>query len=825
MESHYHPQKVEKEAQIYWEEHQTFKAREDSPLLKFYCLSMFPYPSGSLHMGHLRVYTIGDVIARHQRMQGKNVLHTIGWDAFGLPAENAALQHKVAPALWTRQNIAHMRNQLKQLGMSYDWDREIATCDPDYYRFEQWFFIKLYEKGLVYKKNSTVNWDPVDQTVLANEQVINGRGWRSNALVEKREIPQWFLKITDYAEELLNDLDTLSGWPEQVKTMQRNWLGRAEGTSVRFRITGESNHIEVFTTRPDTLMGVTYLAIAPEHPLALSAAYSHKEVHQFIEKCRQGKVAEAEMATIEKNGIASGLEAIHPLSGDFIPVWIANYVLHDYGTGAVMGVPAHDVRDFEFAQKYHLSIKPVIKPKTGECPDATQKPFTDKGILIHSGAFTGLTSEMAYQAIPEALKEKQAGERQVHWRLRDWGVSRQRYWGTPIPMINCKSCGTVPVPESDLPVILPEDIQFEAQGSPLKNMPEFYNTVCPHCGQKAERETDTFDTFMESSWYYARFACPDQKERMLDERANYWTPVDQYIGGIEHAILHLLYARFFHKAMRDLGLVNSNEPFTALLAQGMVLKDGAKMSKSIGNTVDPADLVETYGADTARLFLMFAAPPEQALEWSDSGVEGAHRFLKRVWQIVHQLSAPMAFNLEKQETGTESKPILYTEAQKTLRRLCHETIQKVTDDIGRRHTFNTAIASMMELLNAAQRFTVKNSEDYRVLREAIESLILLLSPITPHITHALWYTLGHTTAIIDEAWPVVDTSALTRDQVEMVVQINGKVRAQMTVPLGLDQTAILAEAHKQDNIQKYLSDKTVQKIIFVPNKLINLVVS
>lgn len=824
MESVYNPKDIETKAQTYWQQHQSFKATEDPHKDKFYCLAMFPYPSGSLHMGHVRVYTIGDVIARFQRMQGKNVLHPIGWDAFGLPAENAALSHRVLPSTWTYQNIDRMKNQLKQLGISYDWDREIATCDPEYYRWEQWLFIKLYEKGLVYKKNAIVNWDPVDQTVLANEQVINGRGWRSNALVERREIPQWFLKITDYAEELLNDLDKLTAWPEQVRTMQRNWIGKAEGVRVHFPFAKEATSIDVFTTRPDTLMGVTYLAIAPEHPLAVSNSYNNKTIRDFLDECRNIKVSEAEMATIEKKGVKSDIEVFHPLTNDYIPVWIANYVLQEYGTGAVMGVPAHDERDFEFAKKYHIPIKQVIKPKDDREVDFTKQAFTDKGILIHSGFFTGFTSEEASTAIIKELQERGKGEALVHWRLRDWGVSRQRYWGAPIPMIYCRECGTVPVDEKDLPVLLPDKVQFEGVvGSPLKHMPEFYKTTCPKCGMPAERETDTFDTFVESSWYYARFSCPDNHQHMFDKRVDYWTPVDQYIGGIEHAILHLLYSRFFHKAMRDLGLLSSDEPFTALLAQGMVLKDGAKMSKSQGNVVDPQSLVDHFGADTARLFLMFAAPPEQALEWSDTGVEGAHRFLKRLYQAAfNHLQSDV--KPKNSKSLKEAEPTL-NEIQKTLRRLVHETIQKVTDDISRRQTFNTAIAAMMELLNAITRFEVKNEVDYSIVKEGVEALVLLLSPIAPHLCHSLWLALGHDRAVIDEPWPSVDQKALSRDMIDIVVQVNGKVRAQMQVNPNEEAESLKIKAQQLDNVKKHIENRKIRNIIVVPKKLINIVVS
>lgn len=818
MDLQYIAKKIEEEAQAYWQNHQTFKAVEDKTKEKYYCLSMFPYPSGKLHVGHLRNYALGDTIARYQRMQGKNVLQPIGWDAFGLPAENAAIKNNVPPAEWTYQNIKYMRSQLKQLGFAYDWDREIATCTPDYYRWEQLFFIQLYKKGLAYKKNAIVNWDPVDQTVLANEQVINGCGWRSGAKIERREIPQWFLKITQYADELLNDLDQLDGWPEQVRLMQRNWIGRAEGARIRFPMSTTSDvSIEVFTTRPDTLMGVTYLAIAADHPIAISAAYGNKELHAFLEECRNTKVAEASMATLDKKGIATGLDVFHPITNDTIPVWIANYVLMEYGSGAVMGVPGHDERDHEFAQKYHLPMKQVIRPVNNDIQNIQTKALTEPGILINSGPLTGLPSKEACDEVIHLLQSKHLGEKYIHWRLRDWGVSRQRYWGAPIPMINCSECGTIPVPEADLPVILPEQVTFDEVGSPLKKMPEFYKTTCPNCGLSAERETDTFDTFFESSWYYARFACPDQANHMFDDRVHYWLPVDQYIGGIEHAILHLLYARFFHKALRDLGLVSGDEPFKHLLAQGMVLKDGAKMSKSMGNTVDPSILVEKYGADTARLFLMFAAPPENSLEWSDSGVEGAHRFLKRIWQLVfqhiHDAKLP-----KKQPDAT-------TANQSTLRRLCHQTIQKVTDDMGRRFTFNTAIAAMMELMNEISRFEVNTLTDEQIRQEVLESIVLMLSPITPHICHALWQELGNKRAIVDERWPIVDQTALIRDTIDMVIQVNGKVRAQITVPLSIEKTELEQLALGHENIQRHITDKPINKIIIVPKKLINIVVA
>ncbi len=696
MEEIYRPGDIEASAQQYWDEHACFRAVEDPAREKYYCLSMFPYPSGRLHMGHVRNYTIGDVISRYQRMQGKNVLQPMGWDAFGLPAENAAIQNQVPPAKWTYENIDYMRNQLKQLGFGYDWQREIATCDPDYYRWEQWFFTQLFEQGLVYKKTAMVNWDPVDQTVLANEQVIDGCGWRSGAPVERREIPQWFMKITDYAEELLADLDQLDGWPEQVATMQRNWIGRSEGIEMQFGVAGRDETLSIYTTRPDTLMGVTYVAVAPEHPLAAGAAGANPALQAFIDECRNTRVAEADMATMEKKGVDTGLQALHPVTGEAVPIWAANFVLMEYGSGAVMAVPAHDQRDYEFAQKNGLAIRQVVHPVSDEPADLDNAAFTDKGILQDSGEFTGLTSDAAFDAIADWLAAAGKGTRQVNYRLRDWGVSRQRYWGCPIPIINCGACGAQPVPAADLPVLLPTDVTVDATGSPLKKMREFIDTTCPKCGGAAERETDTFDTFFESSWYYARYTCADKMDGMLDERADYWLPVDQYIGGIEHAVLHLLYARFFNKLMRDAGLLKPDEPFTALLTQGMVLKDGAKMSKSKGNTVDPQGLIDRYGADTVRLFTMFAAPPDQSLEWSDSGVEGASRFLKRLWkQVARHVDggAVGALDIASLDAG-----------QKALRNSVHNTLAKVGDDIGRRFTFNTAIAANMELMNELGRF-------------------------------------------------------------------------------------------------------------------------
>ncbi len=814
MEETYQPQVVEAEAQRYWERNDTFRAVERPDRETYYCLSMFPYPSGKLHMGHVRNYTIGDVIARYQRMRGRNVLQPMGWDAFGLPAENAAMQNKVPPAKWTRQNIAHMRSQLQQLGFGYDWSREFATCDPEYYRWEQWLFTRLYKKGLVYKKTATVNWDPVDQTVLANEQVIDGKGWRSGAPVERRAIPQWFLKITDYAEELLAAIDELPGWPEQVRTMQRNWIGRSEGVALAFPVRGRDEPLRVFTTRPDTLYGVTYMGLAAEHPLAAAAAENNPELAAFVEECRHTSVAEADMATLEKRGMDTGLRAIHPLTGDELPIYVANFVLMEYGSGAVMAVPGHDQRDWEFARAYGLPIRQVIEPIDGEA-DLESGAFTAKGRLINSGEYDGLTSEEAFERLAAHFEAAGTGERQVNYRLRDWGVSRQRYWGAPIPMIWCERCGDVPVPDEDLPVCLPEDIAIDGGGSPLKRMPEFYRTTCPECGDEAERETDTFDTFMESSWYYARFACADNDEAMLDERADHWTPVDQYIGGIEHAILHLLYARFYHKLLRDEGLVHSDEPFANLLTQGMVLKDGAKMSKSKGNTVDPQALVDRFGADTVRLFTMFAAPPEQSLEWSDSGVEGAYRFLRRLWTLVHDhVAAGPAPALNTAALG---------EAEQDLRRKVHETIAKASDDVGRRFTFNTAIAATMELANAVSRFEGKGEQSRAVRQEAIEAIVLILAPIVPHIAHRLWHALGHDDAVVDAAWPEVDESALERDTIELVVQVNGKLRSRIQVAADAANDAIEAQALADEHVQRFTEGKSVKKVIVVPGRLVNVV--
>jgi len=812
MQQQYPFKEIEQSAQQYWEANQTFVASEQSDKPKYYCLSMFPYPSGRLHMGHVRNYTIGDVLSRFHKMKGFNVMQPMGWDAFGLPAENAAIKNNTAPAAWTYSNIEHMKTQLKQLGLGVDWNREIATCKPEYYKWEQWLFTELYKKGLIYKKTSTVNWDPVDGTVLANEQVIDGRGWRSGALVEKRDIPQYFMKITAYAEELLNDLDKLDGWPEQVKTMQRNWIGKSYGCEVEFPIVGQDGNLKVYTTRPDTLMGATYVAVAAEHALATQAALNNPALADFIAECKRGSVAEADIATAEKKGMATGLFVTHPLNGEELPVWVANYVLASYGEGAVMAVPAHDERDFEFAGKYSLPIKAVIKHA-----DFNTLPMTEHGILFNSGEFDGLDFDGASTAIAAALSAKNLGKRRTQYRLRDWGVSRQRYWGCPIPIVHCPSCGEVPVPAEQLPVTLPEDVVMDGVGSPIKKDPGFYETTCPTCSGKATRETDTLDTFFESSWYFARYASFDSQTAMADERANYWLPVDQYVGGIEHAILHLLYARFFNKLMRDVGLLKNDEPFTNLLTQGMVLKDGTKMSKSKGNTVDPQELIDTYGADTARLFMMFAAPPEQSLEWADSGVEGAHRFLRRLWKAVYD-------HVESGSIAAYSTGDLTAEL-KNLRRQLHLTIEKVADDYGRRHSFNTAISSVMELMNALAKIEGTDETTRQVRQEVLQNVALLLSPIVPHVCQALWSELCPGSHILDAAWPSADQTAMVQDSIEYVIQVNGKLRGSISVAKSESRENIEKLTLKQPCVQKYIEENlSVRKIIVVPNKLINVVV-
>ena len=813
MNQEYNPEQIEIAAQAQWHKTGAYRAERDDSREKFYCLAMFPYPSGKLHMGHVRNYTIADVIARFQRMQGKNVLQPMGWDAFGLPAENAAIANDVPPADWTLSNIAEMRRQLARLGFAYDWQREVTTCAPDYYRWEQWFFTRLMAKGLAYKKEADVNWCETDQTVLANEQVVDGKCWRCDSPVERRAINQWFIKITAYAQELLDDLEQLEQWPEQVIAMQRNWIGRSEGANIRFqRDTGDA--LEVYTTRPDTLMGATYLAVAPQHPLAEQAAADNPTLAAFIKQLSNMKVAEADMATMEKQGMDTGLTVYHPLSNEVLPVWVANFVLMSYGSGAVMSVPGHDQRDWEFATKYGLPIKQVIDGNEQHTVDLRAAAFTEKGPLIHSGRFDGLDFQAAFDALVTALEQRGLGERTVNYRLRDWGVSRQRYWGAPIPVINCDHCGAVPVPEQDLPVILPTEVAFQGVGSPLKKMPEFYAVACPICDQPASRETDTFDTFMESSWYYARYASANNHHSMLDDEANYWLEVDQYVGGIEHAILHLLYARFFHKLMRDEGLVTSSEPFKRLLTQGMVLKDGTKMSKSKGNTVDPQALIDRYGADTVRLFSMFAAPPDQSLEWSDSGVEGANRFLKRLWRLVHdQITLGSVPELD---------PDLLTQTQRDLRRKTHETLAKVADDYGRRQTFNTAIAAVMELCNEVSKYSPQADNDRATINEALRAALLMLCPIVPHITADLWYTLTKE-SILDAAWPDVDQQALRRDELEIVVQVNGKVRAKMLVAADATKDTLEAAALAESNVQRFIDGLTVRKVIVVPGKLVNVV--
>jgi len=817
MQENYQPLAIEQDVQAIWESSGVFNVSESSTQEKYYCLSMFPYPSGKLHMGHVRNYTIGDVISRYQRMLGKNVLQPMGWDAFGLPAENAAMQHGVHPADWTYENIDYMRDQLKRLGFGYDWSRELATCDPSYYKWEQWFFLKLLAKGLVYKKTAPVNWCPHDMTVLANEQVIDGCCWRCDTQVERKEIAQWFLKITAYADELLASLESLDGWPEQVKTMQANWIGRSEGLEMDFPVADMNQPLRIYTTRPDTLMGVTYLAVAAEHPLALEAAINNTAIGDFINDCKMMETSEAAMETMEKRGIDSGIKAQHPMTGELVPVWIANFVLMGYGTGAVMAVPAHDQRDFEFATKYGIAIKQVIFAKDAEHQvDCSEQAYTVKGVLRNSGEFNELTSEQAFVAISEALEKDQKGERKTNFRLRDWGVSRQRYWGAPIPVIYCDDCGTVPVPEKDLPVTLPRDVVLDGSQSPLVAHPTFSKVDCPCCAKPARRETDTFDTFMESSWYFARFAS-SKADSMLDESAKYWLPVDHYIGGIEHAILHLLYARFYTKLLRDEGLVVCDEPFKRLLTQGMVLKDGSKMSKSKGNTVDPQELIAQYGADTVRLFIMFAAPPEQSLEWSDSGVEGAFRFLKRLWRQAY-------LHLEAGGSTRVLDKATLTEEQKVVRRQVHQTLQKVTHDMGVRIIFNTAIAANMELVNTLSKFTDDSDNAKAIRQEALEFIVLMLAPIVPHICHQLWQDLGHTEALVGASWPAVDESALAQDTIDLMVQVNGKLRSKISVSADASSEVIQAMALNDETTLRFIDGQAIKKVIVVPNKLVNIVI-
>lgn len=812
----YDPQTVETKAQAVWEESGCFIGDENRPGEKYYCLAMFPYPSGRLHMGHVRCYTLGDVIARYRRLKGYNVLHPMGWDAFGLPAENAAIKHNIPPAKWTRDNIDYMRTQMQRLGFGMDWSREFATCDSDYYRWEQWLFLRLYKKGMVYRKNAVVNWDPEDQTVLANEQVVDGRGWRSGAVVERREMAQWFLKITDYAKELLDELDDMPGWPESVKSMQRNWIGRSEGAEIDFFVEHDpAQRLTVFTTRPDTLLGATYVAVAAEHPLAALAATTDSAVADFIEVCSKNTTAEADMATMEKAGVATELQVRHPLTGKLLPVWVANFVLMEYGSGAVMSVPAHDQRDWEFAQKYGIDIVQVIEPMGDEDCDLATAAFTAKGRLVNSGEFDGQDFDAAFKSIVAALEVTAAGRSVTNYRLRDWGVSRQRYWGCPIPVIHCDSCGVVPVPEADLPVELPTDVTFEGVSSPLHKMDEFLNVLCPKCSAPARRETDTFDTFMESSWYFARFASPDAAT-MVDERTNFWAPVDHYVGGIEHAILHLLYARFYFKLMRDEGLVQADEPFKKLMMLGMVLQDGKKMSKSAGDAGDPQKLLDRYGADTVRTAMMFAAPPEQSFEWSEAGLEGAARFLKRLWTMVHDhTAAGVAAQLQVQDLSA---------AGKALRRKTHETLQKSDDDYGRRQQFNTVVSAVMELLNTVGKTAPANDADRAAVQEAWESAVLIISPIAPHIAHELWGVLGRNESLVEQPWPSVDAAALEQDSLTLAVQVNGKVRGQIDVAADAGQEAILALAKADANVQRHIEGKAIRKEIVVPSKLVNIVV-
>ena len=868
MQERYEPAAVEAEAQQYWDRERSFLAKEDSAREKYYCLSMFPYPSGRLHMGHVRNYTIGDVLSRFMRMNGKNVLQPMGWDAFGLPAENAAMANGVPPAKWTYDNIAHMKIQLKSLGFALDWSRELATCNPEYYRWNQWLFLRMLEKGVAYQKTGVVNWDPVDKTVLANEQVIDGRGWRTGALIEKREIPMYYLKITDYAEDLLETLNQMTGWPDRVRAMQANWIGKSVGVRLGFpyEIEGLSADgkgvLHAFTTRADTLMGVTFCAVAAEHPLAAHAARSDRKLAAFIEECKRGPAIESELATQEKRGMPTGLAVRHPISGEAVPVWVGNYVLMSYGEGAVMGVPAHDERDFEFAKKYHLPIKPVIDVAGREYSTHAWAPwYAEHGRCINSGKYDGLEFQAAVDAIAADLNLAGLGEKQITWRLRDWGISRQRYWGCPIPMIHCGACGTVPVPDDQLPVVLPVDLVPDGSGNPLLKDEAFLKVACPSCGAEARRETDTMDTFVDSSWYFLRYSCPDNGKAMLDSRVAYWAPVDQYIGGIEHAILHLLYSRFWTRFMRELGMVAFKEPFAHLFTQGMVLNevffrkpdagrveyfnptdvevtldptaqrriavlrsDGLEvesggvvtMSKSKNNGVDPQALVDEFGADTARLFTMFAAPPEQTLEWSDEGVQGASRFIKRLWKAVHEhvrQAAPAALD----------KSAL-TDGQRAIRRQAHHTLAKITDDIGRRRTFNTAIAAAMELLNGLAKFPQSSTQDRAVMQEALEIAVLGLSPIIPHVTHALWKALGHSTALIDERWIPVDAAALQTASITLVVQVNGKLRGHVTVAAGADEATVRAAALAEPHAQKFIGEAAVRKVIIVPGKLVNIVV-
>jgi len=861
MQDRYDPAAIEPDAQRYWDEHRSFEVREDPDRPKYYCLCMFPYPSGRLHMGHVRNYTIGDVLTRYMRMQGCNVLQPMGWDAFGLPAENAAMANGVPPAKWTYDNIAHMKRQMKPLGLGIDWTREFATCRPDYYRWNQWLFLRMLERGIAYRRTGIVNWDPEDQTVLANEQVIDGRGWRTGALVEKREIPMYYLRITDYAEDLLAALDELPSWPERVKLMQANWIGRSEGLELAFDVEGGLEPLRVYTTRPDTLYGVTYMAVAAGHPLAQRAAQHSADLREFIAECQRSAITEAAIETMEKRGKPLGVNAVHPLTGERIPVWVANFVLMGYGTGAVMAVPAHDQRDWEFARRYGLRIHQVIEPTDGRLVELDAGPYLEHGRLINSGQFDGLYFDEAFDALAKSFEATGRGQRRVNWRLRDWGISRQRYWGCPIPLIHCETCGEVPVPDEDLPVILPENLVPDGSGNPLAKLASFVECRCPRCNRAARRETDTMDTFVDSSWYFFRYTSPGNDAAMVDRRADYWMAVDQYIGGIEHAILHLLYSRFWTRVMRDLGLTALKEPFINLLTQGMVLNEiyyrkpaagrivyfnpadvevqtdergvriGARlrtdgqpveyggigtMSKSKMNGVDPDALVAKYGADTARLFTMFASPPEQTLEWSDEGVEGAFRFLRRLWKAVHaHVSGGAAPALD---------PTTLDTGQRDIRRQVHETVAKVTVDIGRRRHFNTAIAAVMELTNSLGRFEDRSPQGRAVLQEALEVAVLVLSPVVPHVCHALWKALGHAGAVIDEQWPRVDEGALVRETIEVVVQVNGKLRGRVAVAAEADEAAVREAALADSNVQRFIEGLPVRKFIYVRGKLANVVV-
>ena len=811
MNKDYNPKDIEINIQKFWEKNNSFKTDFSSTDNKFYCLSMFPYPSGKLHIGHVRNYTIGDVISRAQRMLGKNVFQPMGWDAFGLPAENAAIANKIHPHEWTKKNINHMREQLKRLGYAYDWDNEISTADPKYYEWEQWFFIKLLEKNLVYKKKSEVNWDPVDKTVLANEQVVDGRGWRSGAVVERKEIPQWFLKITEYSDELLEGLDDLDGWPTSVKMMQKNWIGRSEGALVKFKIVDNDNILEVYTTRVDTIFGVNFLAISPNHIILKDQKRDNPILEKFIDKCKSLKLSEETVSSIEKEGVDTGLAAINPLDGTIVPIWAANYVLSDYGTGCVMCVPGHDVRDNEFAVKYNLPITKVILSKENK-ESLDDDIFMGEGTLINSGKYTDLDSRLAKENILKDLEKIHAGTSKINYRLRDWGISRQRYWGCPIPVFYHKDGTVYPVPEDDLPVMLPDDIDFSQDGNPLENHPTWKYIKCPYTGKDAIRETDTFDTFFESSWYYLRFLSPNHKGGLLDQSKNHWLPVDQYIGGIEHAILHLLYARFFHKLMRDIGIIDSSEPFLSLLSQGMVLQDGVKMSKSKGNTIDPDDIINKYGADTVRLFIMFSAPPEQSLEWSDTGIEGSHKFLKRLWSLSFKV-----FHNKHAENPDLQK-------SRDMRTKIHKTIKKFTHDLFERNSFNTAIASSMELLNEMIKYNQSKNFDNKVLLEGIENILKILSPITPHICQKLWSNLDKQSSLVDEPWPKVDSDALLESKKEIIVQINGKLRGKVMIETDQDEDEVNMIVNSDEKIYSYLKDSSVKKVIYIKNKLINYVV-